>query len=227
MGILDRITGLVKGNVNAALDKLEDPVKVLDVVIEDLRRDIANARRQIAEALTEQKMLKGQIEEARKNADLWLERAEKAVRAGDDSLAEQALVEKNKAAKVLENQTPRWEQLEKQTDALKAQLREMELSFEETLSKKEGLVAQARVARAKASSAAATAAPVGSASRAAMDRAEEKIKRLEAGADATREMADDQIANDPKAQFARLDRKVATLDAKDELAKLKEKLNKG
>src|SRR5688572_19501478 len=91
MGILDRLSTLVRSNLNAALDKATDPGAQIDRMIFDLDEELKKARAQIAAAMTEEKLIKKRVEGLAKSIDEWTARAEQAVRVGDDNLAKEAL----------------------------------------------------------------------------------------------------------------------------------------
>jgi phage shock protein A len=227
MSYLSRIGQLIRGNVNAALNGLEDPQKMLDVVMEDMRAEVAKTRKRVAAALTEQKLIKMQIEDHEKNSALWAKRAEAAVVSDEDELAQEALIEKSKSARAAAELQPRWELLVTETDSLKEDLKEMDIRVKETEEKKNALVTSAKIAEARAASAKLIAAPLGESEHLdAFSRAEEKIKKMEAASLASRELTTEQISNDPRIKFAKFDRKVAQLDAQGELEKLREKLGK-
>src|SRR5439155_24391150 len=94
MGILDRISRLVSSNVNAAIDKMSDPGKEIDQLIIDMEKQLKNARQEVHTALAQEKRQRTRAEALAKTSREWEERAERAVRAGDDSLAKEALARK-------------------------------------------------------------------------------------------------------------------------------------
>ena len=94
MGILDRISRLVSSNVNAAIDKMSDPGKEIDQLVIEMETQLRNARKEVQTALAQEKRQRSRAEALAKSSREWEERAERAVRAGDDGLAKEALTRK-------------------------------------------------------------------------------------------------------------------------------------
>src|ERR1700759_1198604 len=94
MGILDRISRLVSSNVNSAIDKMSDPGKEIDQLVIDMEAQLKKARQEVQTALATEKRQRMRAEALYKSATEWEERAERAVRAGDDNLAREALKRK-------------------------------------------------------------------------------------------------------------------------------------
>ena len=92
MGIFDRFSRLLKSNINDLIAKAENPEKMLVQVIEDMRKQLAQAKQEVAVAIADERKLRMQVEEERKQAREWERRARLAVREERDDLAKQALV---------------------------------------------------------------------------------------------------------------------------------------
>ena len=111
MGILGRISTLIKSNVNDAIDSMQDPAKEIDQMVRDMEESAQKARAEVGQSLADARRL------GRKATDLdgeiaqWQLRAETAVRAGDDGLAKEALKRKGeKEAERAETQKAAQEQ---------------------------------------------------------------------------------------------------------------------
>jgi len=111
MGILGRISTLIKSNVNDAIDSMQDPAKEIDQMVRDMEEPAQKARAEVGQSLADARRL------GRKATDLdgeiaqWQSRAETAVRAGDDGLAKEALKRKGeKEAERAETQKAAQEQ---------------------------------------------------------------------------------------------------------------------
>src|SRR5687767_10440569 len=92
MGIFDRLTTLLKSNINDLISRAENPEKMLDQIVTDMRNQLARAKQQVAAAIADEKRLKDQAESEYKAAKDWEEKAMLAVNQGRDDLAKQALV---------------------------------------------------------------------------------------------------------------------------------------
>src|SRR5438270_11186027 len=91
MGIFQRIGTLIKSNINDLISKAEDPEKMLNQVLTDMKNQLVEAKKQVAVAIGDEKRLKKQWEDQIASAKEWERKAMLAVQAGDDELAKEAL----------------------------------------------------------------------------------------------------------------------------------------
>ena len=91
MGFFDRLSRLVRANANAAIGGMEDPSKILDQSVADMQADLVKLRQAVAMAIASQKRLRNQAEQASTQAKTWYERAELALKKGEEDLAREAL----------------------------------------------------------------------------------------------------------------------------------------
>lgn len=218
MGIFDRISNLVRANVNDLLDRAEDPEKMLEQILRDMQEGIGSARTQVASMIAQEKELEADYQDNAKIADEWGEKARRAVAAGKDDLAREALRRKKDAD---ENANVYKQQLEIQgqtVEKLKSQLNQLESKYQTTVSQKESLIARQRRAEVQKNVAQKATATVASLSpldaSAELDRMERKIRSNEAQAAAYQELGDNSLDT----QFAELDYDV---DIEQELDRLK------
>jgi chromosome segregation ATPase len=124
MGILGRLSSLVKSNLNNAIDSMQDPAKEIDQMIRDMEDSAKQARTEVAQCMAEEKRLQKRVADLEGDAADWETRAGTAVRAGDDALAKEALLRKaEKEAERAETQKALQEQgvyVDQLTQALKA-----------------------------------------------------------------------------------------------------------
>src|SRR5690606_40275041 len=97
MGILQRLSLLIRSNINDAISRGENPEKVLNQVIADMREQLARAKQEVAVAIADERKLRAQVDEERKQAADWENRAILAIREGRDDLAKQALIQIGRA----------------------------------------------------------------------------------------------------------------------------------
>ena len=90
-GILDRISTILRSNINAALDKAEDPEKMLDQILRDMSDAIEQAKGQVATVIAQEKQLEAERASAQRQATDWDQKAQRAVKAGRDDLAVECL----------------------------------------------------------------------------------------------------------------------------------------
>jgi phage shock protein A len=221
MGILDRLSTLVKSNLNSAIDKMTDPGKEIDQMVAELDDQLKKARVETTQALAAEKRIKQKLEALAKESAEWEERAQRAVLAGDDNLAKQAL--ERKAAVDADKAEADRHLMETSTyaDQLTAALKAAEQRVDEIKSRKETLKAEARARKAREQQSLGTSAF-------------DKFDRLAAGVDAAEaeNALDDELlkASHEDAHSKEVERKLGDLeknkDLDDRLAALKEKLQK-
>src|SRR5438045_8610382 len=90
MGIFDRLSTLIRSNINDLINRAEDPEKMLNQLIVDMRSQLARAKQQVAAAIADEKRLSAQVDTEKKSAEDWERRAVLAVQAGGDGRAKQA-----------------------------------------------------------------------------------------------------------------------------------------
>src|SRR5829696_8753709 len=92
MGIFDRLTSLIRSNINDLISSAENPEKMLNQIIIDMRSQLVKAKQQVAAAIADEKRLRDQADAEMKQAEEWERRAMLAVQEGRDDLAKQALL---------------------------------------------------------------------------------------------------------------------------------------
>ena len=96
MSMFSRMTDIVQANINAMLDKAEDPEKVVRLIIQEMEETLVEIRSEAAKFIAEQKHLSRQLEKCEKEAANWQEKAQLAVDKDKDELARAALAEKQR-----------------------------------------------------------------------------------------------------------------------------------
>ena len=94
MSVLNRITTIIRANVNEALERAEDPEVMLDQILRDMYDGIREAREQVVSAVAQQKLVERDLEQARELSKKWRKNAELAVAQGDENLARECLIRK-------------------------------------------------------------------------------------------------------------------------------------
>src|SRR3989454_1237027 len=91
MALLERVTTLVRANLNDLVDKAEDPEKMIKQVILDMENQLLQVKTQVAIAIADQHLLEKRMKENNDKHTDWVRRAELAVDKKDDQLARAAL----------------------------------------------------------------------------------------------------------------------------------------
>ena len=236
MGLLSRISTLIKSNLNDLISRAEDPEKILEQSILDMQTNLREAKKEVVESLANQKVLEKKLEAVKEEQDTWEGKAMSAVQAGDDDLAREALKRKQAAAAravALE------EQLSVQKDyveTLRASLAALESKIEEAKSKKTQLISRLRAAKVKEDMIAAREVALGThkaleddTAFAAFARMEEKILQIEGRVEAMEELSNIELGGSGDLRKDLLvEKKLKELKAhgqvEDELLRLKAKM---
>jgi phage shock protein A len=217
MGLFDRVSRVVRANLNAAVSSAEDPEKILEQAIIDMQEDLVQLRQAVATAIASQKRVQQQQAQAQSEADSWQRRAQLALQKGDENLAREALSRKKVQA---ETATALKSQLDQQTatvDTLKRNLIALEGKISEAKTKKDMLRARAQAAKANEQLQKTVGSLGTSSAMSAFERMEEKVLQMEARSQAAADLA----GADLESQFAALE---SGGDVDAELAAMKAQL---
>ncbi len=231
MGIFDRMGKVISSNINALLDKADDPRKSIELTIDEMAQSLREAKQEIVEALGTQKRLGTKLDEIDKEVEKWDRRAELALKADDEELAREALKQKKR----LVEDRDRAEGLRAEQRGvvlnMKKEMERMEHKLKELKARKGTIAGEIAKAR-KGNDPLATSGPGGK----AFDKfreMEDKIETQRSEADAHSEV--DEVLNQGLSE-AQLEQKFAQLEGRgggegggsaaidDEIAKLKQKL---
>ncbi len=149
MGILDRLSALLRSNINDLISRAENPEKMLNQLIADMKSQLSKAKQQVASAIADEKKLQADAETMRKQAEDWERRAMLAVQEGRDDLAKQALLRYNESMQGAQQLHETWVKHKAETENLKGSLRQLNDKIEEAKRKKNILIARARRAEAQ------------------------------------------------------------------------------
>jgi phage shock protein A len=96
MGIFTRVRDIISSNINAMLDKAEDPEKMVRLMIQEMEDTLVEIRASCAGAMATKKKIGRQLEESRDKAGQWESKAKLAISKGREDLAREALYEKKR-----------------------------------------------------------------------------------------------------------------------------------
>ena len=220
MGLLDRLSRLVRANLNAFVSDAEDPIKILDQSVADMQEDLVKLRQAVAIAIASQKRLENQANQAREQIQNWLSRAELALKKGEDDLAREALSRKKTFQETFESLTNQFQSQNGQVEKLKKSLLLLERKIAEARTKKDMLKARAQAAKAQQKIQSAVGDLGGKSAMAAFERMEDKVEALEASGQAALDLA----GEDLESKFAALE---GGDDIEKELETLRSQLKSG
>lgn len=222
MGIITRFKDIMAANVNALLDKAEDPEKMIDQYLRNLESDFAKVKAETASIMAEEKSAKRKLDECDEEIAKMGEYAKKAVAAGNDNDARQFLTKKSELTQKREVLVKNYE-LAKDNSAKMRQMHDkLESDISEMKSKRDMLKAKVKVAETqkKINKMGAGLESAGN-NAAAFERMEEKVNRMLDEADAIGELNKSASGNDIDDLASKYDTADTGSDVDDELAKLK------
>jgi len=147
MSILGRLSNVIKSNLNAAVDKLSDPAKEVDLLITEMEEELKKLRVELRDQIVQEKLAQKRVDEAYRNVQKWQEHAERAVRANDDELAKEALVRQAEAEKKLEASEATLAEHSRIVAKNHADLKDGEAKLVQIKGKRETLKSRARAAQ--------------------------------------------------------------------------------
>jgi len=220
MAIFERISDLVRANINDLIDKAENPEKMVKQIIIDMEDQLRKATQSLGTAMGSLNQVKKQLANAQEQSNTWQSKAKSCLEQGNEELAKQALENKVKQDKMVAQYQEMTTSMETQVNQIKEQVDLLKQKLEEARSKQAMLVARSQMADAKTKMAKTLGNMDSKSAFAKMDKMEEKIAQKESQADAFSEVSGvEENQNDPFAQME----KESSINA--ELEKLKAELN--
>jgi phage shock protein A len=215
MGILDRMTRLIRANVNDMIDQAEDPAKMLDQLIREMNEQMHMARGQVAAMIAQEKELQMDYDHAARLSSEWERKAELAVGQSKDDLAREALRRKRDNAEHAQTYAANLQSQQEMVTKLKGQLQQLEAKYESARANRDVLIARQKRADAVQKVSSTMSGLKSLEPGEELDRMERRIRANESRALAEQELATDSLS----AQFAELDG--GDLEVEDDLAQLK------
>lgn len=213
---------MVRSNLNDLIARAENPEKMLNQIIDDMRSQLAQAKQEVAVAIADERKLRRQVQDERDQGGDWERRAKLALREGREDLARQALLrsqEHQEHAGTLEEQ---WRTHASETEKLKDTLRQLSSKIEEAKRKRNLLIARQKRAAAQQRIHETMRGLTERSSFEAFDRMAERIEETEIRALAAAEVDEELTGDDLERQFKRLEG--GDLDIERKLTALKEEM---
>ena len=197
MSIFNRISDILKANINDLLDKAEDPEKMVKQIIADVEEQVRDATEALGQAMASERQAYAQLEKAKANSKEWEDKAKVALKASYDQIAAQ-------------------------TSELRSRVEILRQKLEEARQRQNMLIARAKMADATESVAAAVTNTDPNSALSKLEKMERKVEGKEARAEAFASMAGETVF--AKDEFAELEKDQA-VDA--ELQRLMKEMNGG
>lgn len=222
MGIMTRFKDIMTANVNALLDKAEDPEKMIDQYLRNLESDFAKVKAETASIMAEEKSASRKLNECDEEIAKMGEYAKKAVAAGNDNDARQFLTKKNELTQKREVLAKNYELAKANAEKMRQMHDKLEADISEMKGKRDMLKAKVKVAETqrKINEMGAGLESAGN-NAAAFDRMEEKVNKMLDEADAIGELNKSAAGSDIDDLASKYDTADTGSDVDDELAALK------
>ncbi len=196
MALLERVSTLIRANLNDLVDKAEDPEKMIKQVILDMQNQLIQVKTQVAIALADQHLLEKKLKETDDLEKDWIRRAELAVDKKQDDLAKAAIERSLSYKQLTENYRQQVADQKIEVENLKSALQKLEQKLSEAEAKADVLVAQHRRSRVLGKARDAQMAATNSANSGTFDRMKRKVSHEEAVAQAKGEIAGEDSLSD-------------------------------
>jgi len=193
MALLERVSTLVRANLNDLIDQAENPEKMIKQVILDMQNQLLQVKTQVAIAIADQHLLEKKKQENDEKVTEWMRKAELAVDKKQDDLARAALLRVESYREMSNGFTQQVEDQKAQVENLKAALRKLEQKMAEANTKADLLIAQHRRARAASRAGDAHSGLNVNSRSATFDRMKHKVAREEAVGQAKAELLADDV----------------------------------
>ena len=210
MALLERVSTLIRANINDLVDKAEDPEKMIKQVILDMQNQLLQVKTQVAIAIADQHLLEKKQQETDEQAKEWMRKAELAVDKKQEDLARAAIERSLSYQQLAESYIQQVSDQRVQVENLKSALNKLSQKLEEANAKSDMLIAQHRRSRVVGKASDAKLAMENDAKSGTFDRMKHKIAREEAISSAKSEMAGEDSVDD----------KFAALEREDQITKL-------
>jgi phage shock protein A len=191
MGILDRVSTLIRANLNDVIDRAEDPEKMIKQLMADMNNQLIQVKTQVAASIADEKQLEQRYKDNQAKADEWQQKAELAVEKGQDDLAREALARRNAFQQTADGFKSQYDEQARQVETLKDALHQLESKIQEAQTKEDLLIARSRRAKAETQIRTTLSGLDTSGAMASFDRMEEKVNQQEARASALGELDHD------------------------------------
>lgn len=189
MGIFQRLSDLLKSNINDLIDRAEDPEKMVKQIIIDMQKELNKSTQAYGKAKASEKLAEKQYQNAMAVSANWEAKAKAALAQGDQEMAKKALAKKVKADADVANYKEMYDTISTQTDAIGDQVEVLKAKLDEAKSRQAMLIARSQMADTQKNLAKSVGGFDPSSAIEKFDRMEEKIVRKEAEADAFAEIA--------------------------------------
>ncbi|MFO8175083.1 MAG: PspA/IM30 family protein [Longimicrobiales bacterium] len=224
MGIFQKFSTVLKSNINDLIARAENPEKMLNQIILDMRDQLSKAKREVAAAIADERKLRAQLDDEIKQTRDWEHRAMLAVKEGRDDLAKQALIRQQEHAQRASSLEQTWTSQAEETEKLKGSLRQLNDKIEEAKRKRNLLIAKQKRAQAQRRIHETMSGLSDTSAFEAFNRMAEKIEESERRSVAQAEVTEALVGDTLEQEFVRLESGSSDAGVEDRLLALKQEM---
>ena len=147
MGVLERLSTLIRANINDMLDQAEDPEIMLNQILREMETEINRARSQVADMMAQEKLFRDDLQAVQARSRHMEERAEHYVRQGNDDMAREALKRKGDSDANIEVLQHQLDAQSEMVSRLRGQLDALQEKYQQAMSNRDALLARYRRSR--------------------------------------------------------------------------------
>merc|ERR1711916_424620 len=149
MGIFSRFTDIVNSNINALLDKAEDPEKMVRLIIQEMEDTLVEVRSASAKTLANKKEIVNQIAKYESDASDWEAKAELALSKDREDLARAALQEKKKSAEAAEALSKELSVVDEQISKLQDEIGQLQVKLADAKTRQKAIIMRQKTASSR------------------------------------------------------------------------------
>jgi phage shock protein A len=149
MGIFSRLADIVNSNINAILDRAEDPEKIIRLIIQEMEDTLVEVRSSAVRTIAEKKEMERRLEGMRREHDEWQRRAELALTRGREDLAKGALTAKARLAEAIEREDRQAQLLQSALGKQNDDIAKLQAKLADAKSREKAIVARHKTAASR------------------------------------------------------------------------------
>lgn len=149
MGIFSRLSDIINSNISAILDKAENPEKMIRMMIQEMEETLVEVRSSTAKVIAEKKTVNRRIEQLRRQAADWEEKAELALNKDREDLARAALVEKSSVLTTIKTLEDELHKLDETVEKLSTEIEQLQAKLTDARSRQKTLLMRSTAAQSR------------------------------------------------------------------------------
>lgn len=149
MGIFSRLSDIINSNISAILDKAENPEKMIRMMIQEMEETLVEVRSSTAKVIAEKKTVNRRMEQLRRQAADWEEKAELALNKDREDLARAALIEKSSVLATIKTLGDELAKLDQTVEKLSTEIEQLQAKLTDARSRQKTLLMRSTAAQSR------------------------------------------------------------------------------